>query len=180
MCSTFTPTNLLTNTGGRKMKKIMFIILVGMLVNLSALANKNLKADYYILVSGEMNNCKSIHFRTNDIKAVLENDEELFISKSQIKAIKANGKYYEKLPVYINNKPTDQQKFMEFITTRGGLKLYKYTDDMNRDSRLKGFNLNGFQMDYYVVFKGDQYWVEITDKNYPTMFDFFGIKYNES
>ena len=159
------------------MKKLISFLTIGLLISFSVKA-ADLKSNYYVLSNGEMNNFKNIQFRANEIKVTLENGEKLIIPKAQIKAIKANGKYYEKLPVYVNNQPTSQEEFMEFVATRGGLKLYKYRADIN-SSRSKGFNEGNYQMDYYVVFRGDQYWVEVTDANYPTLFDFFRIKYTE-
>jgi hypothetical protein len=138
-----------------------------------------LKANYFVKNTGEIMNCKKIHFRSNDIKVVLENGEKLLISKDQIKALRANNKYYEKLPVYINNKKTKNEEFMQFITTRAGLKLYKYTLGINNSESSVGFNVNGYTTDCYVVFKGDQYYVAITAANYPTMFQFFGLPYSE-
>ena len=159
------------------MKKLIIFLATGLLMILSVNA-ADLKANYYVLSTGEINNCRNVQFKANEIRIVLENGEKLIISKSEIKAIKVNGKYYEKLPVYENNKPTNQEEFMEFVATRGGLKLYKYRASIS-DNRSKGFNEKAYEMDYYVVFRGDQYWVEVNDINYPTLFNFFRVRYTE-
>jgi hypothetical protein len=159
------------------MKKI-FLFIVAFTIGLSVNAVE-LKANYYIKTTGETMNCKKIQFNTNNIKVILENGEKLTISKDQVKALRANGKYYEKLPVYENNAKTNKEEFMQFVTTRAGLKLYKYTTQTTNIDDSRGFNINGTTMDCYVVFKGDQYYVAITNANYPNMFQFFGIPYSE-
>ncbi|HEX2935959.1 MAG TPA: hypothetical protein VHO72_11445 [Bacteroidales bacterium] len=140
----------------------------------------NLESTYFVKNTGELTNCKQILFRANDIKVVYENGTAVFIPKNEVKAILLNNMYYEKLPVYKNNEKTGKEEFMQFVATRGGLKLFKYTGSLAHANGSKGFNVNGFTMDYYVVYKGDELWVEVTDVNYPTLFTFFGVKYNEA
>jgi hypothetical protein len=156
------------------------ILTIGALMIATATMAANLESTYFVKNTGELTNCKKIHFRANDIKVVYENGTEVFIPKNEVKAIHLNDVYYEKLPVYVNNEKTDKEEFMQFVTTRGGLKLFKYSANVSKANGSKGFNVSGYTMDYYVVYKGDQLWVEVTDVNYPTLFAFFGIKYNEA
>lgn len=160
------------------MKNLIFTISVLMIATATMAAN--LETTYFVKNTGELTNCKQIIFRVNDIKVVYENGTEVFIPKNEVKAIHLNNVYYEKLPVYVNNKSTGKEEFMQFVATRGGLKLFKYSGKLTDANGSKGFNVNGFTMDYYVVYKGDQLWVDVTDVNYPTLFTFFGVKYNEA
>jgi hypothetical protein len=157
-----------------------FILTIGALMIVTATMAANLESTYFVKNTGELTNCKKIHFRTNDIKVVYENGMEVLIPKNELKAIRVNEVYYEKLPVYVNNVKTEKEEFMQFVATRGGLKLFKYSANVSKASGSKGFNVSGYTMDYYVVYKGDQLWVEVTDVNYPTLFAFFGVQYNEA
>jgi hypothetical protein len=158
------------------MKKILFTGIVGLLVNItiSAIATGS---NYYISTSEQVTNFKNIKFRNNEIKVVLENGEKQIISLAKVKTIKANGKIYDKMPVYKNNKPTNKELLMELIAVKDGLKLYKFCTDINWDDRLNGFNVVDYKMEIYAVYKDNKFQSEINDTNYPAMFTFFGIRY---
>lgn len=161
------------------MKTLFYTAILGLFVNLSATA-KPIGTNYYVSVTGQLTDCKRIAFRANEIKVVLENGENVLVPMAQIKTIKAKGKVYDKLPVYRNNQPTNKEAFMELITTKEGLKLYKYLTDISSDKREKGFNVNdGYQMENYVVYKDGQYKEEINDLNYAAIFAYFKINYRE-
>jgi len=159
------------------MKKIILIIIafaIGFSINAA-----ETKANYYVMNTGETMTCKKIQFKTNVIIAKMENGSKLIIPVENLKAMRANGKYYEKMPVYVNNNLTSEEKFMQFVTTRAGLKLYKYTTDINKINSSKAFNQQGFETECYVVYKGDQMHVEINENNYQTIFTFFHLPYSE-
>lgn len=160
------------------MNKLILTISALMIATVTMAAN--LESTYFVKNTGELTNCKKIFFRANDIKVVYENGTAVFIPKNEVKAIRLNEVYYEKLPVYQNNERTNKEEFMQFVATRGGLRLFKYSEDLANARSSKGFNVNGFTTEHYVVYKGDQLWVEVTDQNYPTLFDFFGVKYKEA
>lgn len=160
------------------MNKLILTISALMIATVSMAAN--LESTYFVKNTGELTNCKKIVFLTNDIKVVYDNGAEVFIPKKDVKAIRLNEVYYEKLHVYVNNEKTDKEEFMQFVATRGGLKLFKYSAELTDNKGSKGFNVNGFTKDNYVVYKGDQLWVEVTDLNYPTLFAFFRVQYNEA
>jgi hypothetical protein len=159
------------------MKKLTLIICAFAIVMSAKTAE--LKANYFIMKSGETMTCKRILFQTNYVKVIMENGSKLIIPKEQIKVIRTNGKYYEKMPVYSNNTKTNDEIFMQFVTTRAGLKLYKYTTDISKIIDNKAFDKIDYSADCYVVYKGDQLHVNITEKNYQTLFEFFRVPYSE-
>lgn len=67
--------------------------------------------------------------------------------------------------------------FMEFVTSRAGLKLYKYSNIEEVVNSKSGAYLGVKKVDRYIVYKGDQFWVNVTDKNYSTLLDFFRVSY---
>jgi hypothetical protein len=95
---------------------------------------------------------------------VKENGEKVKFMKPEILAFCKDGQVYEKMPVYNENKPTDQKEFMALVTYRHGMKLYKYENMSATDS-------NKFRR--YFVFKGDKFVLEVNEKNRPTMISFF-------
>lgn len=157
------------------MKKAMFTLLL-MLVCMAGIAKE---LDYYVIVTGEKLYCTKIRLGAVNTTAVLENGEKVTLRTADIHSYRLNGKIFDKMPLYENNKFTNKNVFMQFVTTRAGLKLYKYSVSEEGVDKLSGIYLKSTSVDHYVVFKGDQFYVSITDKNYPTMFEFFGVKYRE-
>lgn len=126
--------------------------------------------------NGEKLYCQKIHVGAQKIKATLENGEKVIIPTSQVKMYRIDGKTFEKLPVYVNNKSTNNEIFMEFVTTRAGLKLYKYSKYVEGVDKVTGEYMGLSKVDYYLVFRGDEFYVDVTERNYKTLFDFFRIK----
>ncbi|HEY4787977.1 MAG TPA: hypothetical protein VIH57_18110 [Bacteroidales bacterium] len=160
------------------MKKLVLILTV-LMMSLSGFA-AGLGENYYMVSTGEKLYFKKIQIGTQVIRATLENGKKVVIPISEVKMYTLNGKIYEKLPVYVNNKITNKHSFMEFVTTRAGLKLYKYSKYVEGVDKATGAYLGVSKVDYYVVYRGDQLHVDVTEKNYQTLFDFFGIKYSKS
>lgn len=160
------------------MKKLATIFAI-LLFCLTGFA-KDLSGNYYMISTGEKLYCKKIQVGAQKIKATLENGEKVIIPTSQVKMYHLNGKTFEKLPVYANNRNTNKETFMEFVTTRAGLKLYKYSKYVEGYDKVTKEYMGVSKVDYYLVFKGDQFYVEVTDRNYKTLFEFFRIKVIES
>jgi hypothetical protein len=159
------------------MKTLFFTAIMGLLISTSVTA-KSTETNYFISTAGQLTHFKHITFKHNEIKVVLENGEKLIIPSAQIKTIRAKGKIYDKLPVYKNNEPTTKEVFMELVTTKDGLKLYRYSSDINSDRRTMGFNVNdNYEMENYVVYKDGQFKTEVNDSNYEAIFTFFDVNY---
>lgn len=134
--------------------------------------SRNLTGDYYMDSTNEKLYCKKISLGKEVTVVILENGQEVTVPTSEIKMYSVDGKIYEKLPVYINNQNTNTSEFMEFMATRAGLKLYKYTmlekkSDKKPNAKRK--------VEKYYVFKGDQFWMEVTEKTKANQSDFFGV-----
>lgn len=138
----------------------------------------DLETNYYVTKTGETMDFKKIKIQKEHAHVTLMTGEKAVIDLSQIRAYTLNGKYFEKMPVYRNNENTGKEIFMQFVATRAGLKLYKYPAHVFDTPGSLGFNVNGFLTDVFVVYKGDRLWVPVTEKNYPTLFEFFGVTYS--
>jgi hypothetical protein len=160
------------------MKKLTTILAI-LLLCLTGFA-KDLSGNFYMISTGEKLYCKKIQVGAQTIKATLENGEKVTIPTSQVKMYHLDGKTFEKLPVYVDNRNTNELKFMEFVTTRAGLKLYKYSKYVEGIDKITGAYMGVSKVDYYLVFRGDQFYVDVTERNYRTLFDFFRIKISES
>lgn len=157
------------------MKKLTTVLAI-LLLCLTGFA-KDLGGNFYMMSTGEKLYCKKIQVGASNIRATLQNGEKVSIPTAMVKMYSLNGRIYEKLPVFVNNKYMKNNRFMEFVATRAGLKLYKYSEYEECINVATGAYQGVTKIDHYLVFKGDQPYVEVTDKNYQTLFDFFRVTY---
>lgn len=155
------------------MKKLVLILTV-LFVSLSGFA-KGAGENYYMVYTGEKLFCKKISVGDQYIKATLENGEKVIVPTKEVKMYNLNGTIYEKLPVYENNVNTNKEMFMQFVATRAGLKLYKYTKYEEAMDIRTGEHLGLTHVDHYVVYRGNELHVELTEKNYTTLLEFFRL-----
>jgi hypothetical protein len=156
------------------MKKLMLFLAVAV-ISLTSFA-KGYSGDFYMVSSGEKLYCKKIQMGKETTQATLENGEKIVVATSEIKMYQLNGKIYEKMPLYVNNVNSNKEIFMEFVATRGGLKLYKYSKYEEGLDKETGAYEGTSKDEHYCVFRGNQYWVLVTDKNYQNLFNFFGAE----
>jgi hypothetical protein len=81
-----------------------------------------------------------------------------------VRAYMTNSRLFEYLPLVCEENDTLCYVMMEYITTRSGLNLYRYT---SYDSKEPGY-------DFY-VFKEGKFHLRIDQKNAKTTLPFFGI-----
>jgi hypothetical protein len=83
---------------------------------------------------------------------------------SDVIAYRKDERVFEKKPVFANNRPTGRYAFMEVISYRNGMKVYRYRDYSARNQE------DEFQ---YHVFQGERYVVEFDNTNTETLSNFF-------
>lgn len=81
-----------------------------------------------------------------------------------VRAYMNNSRLFEYLPVVCETNDTLCYAMMEFITTRSGLNLYRYTCYDNKENIYS-----------YYVFKEGKFHLRIDQKNAETTLPFFGI-----
>lgn len=84
---------------------------------------------------------------------------------SDVQSYRKNGEVYWKMPIVENGQKTGREEFMELITTRGGLAVYrqtKYLDSWTRADQLH-------------VFKGSEYALTVDQANRENLLKFFSF-----
>ena len=72
---------------------------------------------------------------------------------------------FESLPVVNESNDTTRFAFMEYLTSRNGLRLYRYGNYDEKDTKYE-----------YFVFRGGQFHLRLNQTNAQTTLAFFGIK----
>jgi hypothetical protein len=83
---------------------------------------------------------------------------------SDVTAYRKDERVYEKMPVVKNNLNTGRYAFMEVVSYRNGMKVYRYRDysAQNQNDEYR-----------YLVYSGNRFVVEFDIKNYETLSTFF-------
>jgi hypothetical protein len=130
----------------------------------------------YVITNHDTTLCKRVNLGLTDAKIELLNGSTKEVSKDAIMAFKTDGRQFERKTLFDNNKPTGVTAFMELLGQRNGLKLYCYNvpDDLNPDNN--SITVNGVRKSaILLVYKNNDFYVQVTKINAPTLLDFFHI-----
>ncbi len=119
--------------------------------------------------------CTKVTFSMMHAKCNLSDGSVIKLNMHDINAFQKDGCTYEKVPIYKNNKPSSQVYFMQLISTRDEMKLYKYDRSdlyFEHPSKEKPSPCSG---SVYYVFKNGKYVMELCEINFVTVMSFFGI-----
>jgi hypothetical protein len=153
-------------------KSILFIMFIMTAFVFKALATEKV---CYVTAEGKTyfgQDLKQGLFKTKIVSA----DGKVFKVRNHDISAYSDGKHqYEKLPVICENNDTVCMALMEYLTSRDGLKLYRYTSysediDLPTNTYRKAHEHYG-----YFVFKDGKFYLRIDEKNASAAFPFFGI-----
>ncbi len=119
--------------------------------------------------------CTKVTFSMMHARCILHDGSVVKLNMHDINAFQKNSCTYEKVPIYRNNKPTSQVYFMQLISTRDDMKLYRYDRSdlyFEHPSKEKPSVCSG---NVYYVFKNGKYVMELCENNFITVMNFFGI-----
>jgi hypothetical protein len=154
------------------MKKIMIIMLMA-IVSTGLYASKNTEVNY-VKVNGQTYFATDIQFGWTKAKLVNENGGITKFDYSELEAVMFNGKLYERMPV--EGVSNAKKPFMECLTARNGLKLYRYCGERGKCNLLMTeAEKENMDFDYY-VFKDGAMYLKVTPENASTVLPFFGVQ----
>jgi hypothetical protein len=137
------------------MKKLfVFLMAAGFLFSLAASGQSS---TWYETADGQVS-CKKISVQGDKVKVVLDNGEKQVIPAASVSSYFIEDKLFLKKGIFTNG--VKQEKFMEFVKTRDGMSLFMFPD-------------NGTYR--YLVYKGDNLFVEVLDGNRDEFLKFFAI-----
>jgi len=156
------------------MKKIMIIMLLA-IISTGLYAAKKTEVNY-VKVHGQTYFATDIQFGWTKAKLVNENGELTKFDYSELDAVMYNGKLYERMPLTESVKTGKSNPFMECLTARNGLKLYRYCGERGQCNLLMTEEeKENVDFEYY-VFKDGSFYLKITPENASTVLPFFGVQ----
>jgi hypothetical protein len=123
--------------------------------------------------------CREINFGIKTAKVVLTNGEKMSVPVNSISSYTVDGKEFNKMPLFINNKPSGKSTFMELVNTKGDLSLYRMEITEITASETRETVVSGEQgkLFIYFVYKGDEVYLKMDEKTLPNALTFFGLPY---
>ncbi len=115
--------------------------------------------------------CKEINLGMTKATVVMDDGSKVDINYDDINSFSRNGKVYNKLRLYEDNKPTNQMAFMELIKTWNDLSLYR----LKVQNLESGLSRNESQK--YYLYNGTNYHMQLDDRSLRTTCKEFGLNY---
>jgi hypothetical protein len=98
------------------------------------------------------------------------------ISNNAIESFIRNGQVFVKLPVVTMANDTVGTAFMQYITSRSGLQLFRYCSQCLNYDPVEGV-IAPINMVYrYYIFKGGKFFMLLDDKDTDAFMSFFGVR----
>jgi hypothetical protein len=154
-------------------KSIIFGLLMVLATGIFAAKNTGLN---YVTTNGNTVFCKDVKFGMSKVRLIGENGEMSKIDVASVDAFMVDDRLFEKLPLVNAQKETTGSTMMEFITSRNGLKLYRYveyTDLVDLVTPVFSKASSGYE---YYVYKDGQPYLKLDQKSAPSVLSFFGIE----
>jgi hypothetical protein len=133
------------------------------------------KGDNYVQTKNDIVYYSKISFGPTKARLILDNGKKITLMNNELIAYKKDGRIFEKLPLFVNNKPTKKEVFMEVLKYTNGMKLYRYHNYLDGYNFMYSTN-SATPVNEYYVFKNGNYHLQLDANNYQTVFNFFGIK----
>ena len=149
------------------MKKIFLIMIFA--VFSSALVAGDGYGDFVVTNDGVFYFKNVRHGFSNFLVCKKANGEKVKFSKSDVLIYQNNGERYEKMIVYKNCKLSTDCAFMRVLGYKNGMKLFEHLTYCD----------SGKKIPCYFIYKGDRLIVEINDKNYESIRQFYKGDYND-
>lgn len=129
----------------------------------------------YVVTDKDTIACKNLSFTVSNAEITLLNGDKTQVNKENVKAFSVNGKKYENRPVYVDGKPNGNDAFLELLSERDGLKLFKYsyyeTSGWDKSKSINDMK----KVNVYTVFKDGTYYVQMDSRNSKTLLNYFKL-----
>ena len=156
------------------MKKTVFIAMVIMMAfGLRLFADEAIS---YVKAEGKVYLAKDVKIGLIKTKIFTLEGQIVKVPNAKVDAYMHNNHLFERLPVVCENNIVECMALMEYVTSRSGLRLYRYSSTYeNYDPLTLRFEKASEHQDYY-VFQDGKFYLRIDRKNAATALPFFGIE----
>lgn len=155
------------------MKKLaVFLILVMSALMLKAEGD----ATNFVTVNGKTYFCQLMTPGLLNMNLTLNDGTTLKIPFKKVDSYSLNGRMFERMPVMCKGAPANCTALMEYVTSRNGLRLYKYCKTQAHGDLCDGNYEKAHLRVAYFVFKDGKFYIPVTQENMQSVLPFFGVK----
>jgi hypothetical protein len=161
------------NKEDQAMKKLSVLLIMVMLV---LMVKAGGEATGYVTVGGKTYFCEKLNPGLFNINLKMTDGTTLKVPLKKVDSYSFNGRLFERLPVMCKDAPANCTALMEYITSRNGLRLYKYCK-VQEHGDLSNNTYEKAHLEYmFFVFKDGKFYLPVTAENAESILPFFGIK----
>lgn len=142
------------------------------LLGIPAMASIHNPENYLVTNDGKVY-FSNVSFGVFNIRITNDNGQTEKVGYSEVMSYKKGNRLFEKKDLYVNNRNTGKKVFMELIRQDNGLRLYTYNGDGPAACSKHSAFSEPVQACKFFVYKGDQYLLQLNEKNRSTVLDFF-------
>ena len=155
------------------MKKLSLLLILVMSVLLLKAGGESVS---YVTFNGKTYFGEKVKQGLFNMTLTLSDGTIMKVPLKKVDAYSTNGHLFERLPVMCQNAPENCTALMEYVTSRNGFRLYKYSV-VQEHGELYNNSYEKAHMEYgFFVFKDGKYHLEVTQKNAESVLPFFGIE----
>jgi len=134
------------------------------------------EASSYVTVNGKTIFCQTVRSGLLTMNLTLSDGTIMKVPLNKVDSYSCNGRLFERLPVKCKWAPANCTVLMEYVTSRNGLRLYKYGKVQEHGELYDCTYKNAHMELEYFVFKDGKFYLHITPDNAESTLPFFGIK----
>lgn len=130
----------------------------------------------YVTVGGKTYFCRELRQGLFRAGVVMDDGTVLKVPFSKIDAYTCKGHLYERLPVMCESAKPGCTALMEYVTSRNGLRLYKYCQYGECCDPAGNKYTKAHARYLYTIFKDGKFYLKIDQQNAGSVLPFFGIE----
>ena len=111
-----------------------------------------------------------------NIRVITTDGSKVKVQNTEIQSVMHDGRLYELMPVVCKDNRVIRMAMMEYITSKDGLRLYRYSSCNKCCELEKGIITNTDAGDVYYVFKDGKFFLRIDETNAGATLSFFGLE----
>ena len=153
-------------------KSVLIVMMIMMAFGLKLFAGEDVS---YVKAGGKTYLGTEVKIGLNNTKITTLSGTIVKISNKKVDAYMHDSRLFERLPVVCKNNAVQCLALMEYVTSRSGMRLYRYTCAVDDCDPLMIKSAKAQVHYVYYVFKDGAFYLRINAKNAATALPFFGV-----
>ncbi len=155
------------------MKKLFVSLILVMTV---LMLNAGGEATNYVSVGSKIYFCQTMKPGLFNMSLTMTDGTTVKVPFSKVSSYSCDGRLYDRLPLACKGAPANCSALMEYVTSRNGFRLYKYSK-VQAHGELCDNTYEKAHLEYeFFIFKEGKFYLPVTPENIESVLPFFGIK----